>query len=103
MTISPSLLVAIASAFALPAAVPQAWSAREHACAEEVTASALASHVRFLADDLLEGRAPGTRGDELAIKYVASELERIGLEPAGDNGTYWQKFDVVGLKSRVVA
>jgi Peptidase family M28/PA domain len=46
--------------------------------------------MRFLADDLLEGRGTGTRGYQIAAKYVASEFEGIGLEPAGDNGTYFQ-------------
>src|SRR3974390_3489440 len=46
--------------------------------------------MRFLSDDALEGRGTATRGHELAAKYVASEFEALGLEPAGDNGTYFQ-------------
>ena len=46
--------------------------------------------VRFLADDLLEGRAAGTRGYDLAAAYVASRYRGIGLEPAGDDGSYFQ-------------
>jgi hypothetical protein len=46
--------------------------------------------MRFLADDLLEGRGTGTRGHEIAAKFMASEFEAIGLEPAGDNGSYFQ-------------
>ena len=49
------------------------------------------SHVVFLADDLLEGRAPGTRGGELAARYIAARLEALGLEPAGANGSYFQQ------------
>jgi Zn-dependent M28 family amino/carboxypeptidase len=48
------------------------------------------AHMNFLADDLLEGRATGTRGFMLAAKYVASQFEEMGLKPAGDNGTYFQ-------------
>ncbi|HZS41501.1 MAG TPA: M28 family peptidase [Polyangia bacterium] len=102
MSIPLSILVALA-AFAAPSPIPAAWSARERVAAEEVTAPALAAHVRFLADDLLEGRAPGSRGDELAMKYVAAEYERLGLEPAGDAGGWLQKFEIVGLKSHAVA
>src|SRR5262245_24024793 len=51
---------------------------------------AIAAHVRFLADDLLEGRGTGTRGYELAAKYVASEFEALGLQPAGAKGTFFQ-------------
>lgn len=46
--------------------------------------------VRFLADDLLEGREAGTRGYDLAALYVAQRLRALGLEPAGDNGSYFQ-------------
>lgn len=46
--------------------------------------------VRFLADDLLEGRAAGTRGYDLASLYVANRYRAIGLQPAGDDGTYFQ-------------
>jgi hypothetical protein len=51
---------------------------------------ALRGDMRFLADDLLEGRGTGARGHEIAAKFIASSFERMGLEPAGDNGTYFQ-------------
>jgi len=45
--------------------------------------SALRANMRFLADDLLEGRGTGTRGQEIAAHYVAAQFEAFGLEPAG--------------------
>jgi len=51
---------------------------------------ALRAHMEFLADDLLEGRGTGTRGQMLAAKYVATQFESYGLEPAGTGGTYFQ-------------
>ena len=54
------------------------------------------SHLKFLASDLLEGRAPATRGDTLAQKYIVSQLQLIGLEPGGENGTYYQHFPILG-------
>lgn len=48
------------------------------------------SDVRFLADDLLEGREAGTRGFDLASLYLAERFRAIGLRPAGDNGSYFQ-------------
>lgn len=51
--------------------------------------------VRFLADDLLEGRAAGTRGYDLAAHYVASRYRAIGLEPAGDGGSYFQAVPLI--------
>lgn len=50
------------------------------------------SHVRFLADDLLEGRDTGARGHEIASLYIASEFEKYGLTPAGDDGTFMQRI-----------
>ena len=55
------------------------------------------AHVKFLSDDLLEGRGPGTRGDALAANYIASQFEGAGLQPAGDNGTYFQKVSLLGI------
>ena len=49
------------------------------------------AHMAFLADGAPEGRGPGTRGYELAAKYVAAQFEAMGLAPAGDQGTYFQK------------
>jgi Peptidase family M28/PA domain len=60
-----------------------------------VRASAVRAHVEFLADDLLEGRQPGTRGYDIAARYVASELEAIGLSPAGEGGTFFQRVPLL--------
>jgi hypothetical protein len=51
---------------------------------------AIGAHVNFLADDLLEGRGTGTRGHELAAKYVAAQFVAMGLAPAGAQGTFFQ-------------
>lgn len=51
------------------------------------------AHVEFLADDLLEGRGNGQRGYDLAALYVAAHYRSLGLEPAGDNGTYFQDIN----------
>ena len=64
-----------------------------------IDAEKIRAHVRFLADDLLEGRAPGLRGSELAAKYIATQFALDGLQPAGDNGTYMQQVNFVGVKA----
>jgi len=51
---------------------------------------ALSARTRFLSSDLLEGRGTGTRGHELAELYVATEMQALGLEPAGEAGTFFQ-------------
>lgn len=53
----------------------------------------LKSHLRFLADDLLEGRDTGSRGHEIASLYIASEFEKYGLKPAGDDGSFMQRIN----------
>jgi len=65
--------------------------------AADVNPSAVRAHVKFLSDDLLEGRGPGTRGDALAANYIASQFEGAGLQPAGDNGTFFQKVSLLGI------
>ncbi|WP_293976039.1 M28 family metallopeptidase [Sphingomonas sp.] len=56
------------------------------------TPEAFRAHVAFLADDLLEGRDIGSRGHEIAARYVASRFEALGLKPAGDAGGWYQNI-----------
>jgi hypothetical protein len=58
------------------------------------------AHVKYLSDDLLEGRYPGLRGGELAAKYIATQFALNGLKPAGDNGTYFQNINFVGMTAK---
>ena len=51
---------------------------------------AIRAGIRFLSDDALEGRGTGTRGYDIAAKYMASQFESLGLQSAGDHGTYFQ-------------
>ena len=52
------------------------------------------AHVRYLADDALEGRGAGTNGARCAAQYIADQFEAIGLEGAGPNGSYFQRFPI---------
>jgi len=51
---------------------------------------AIRAGMRFLSDDALEGRGTGTRGYDIAAKYMASQFESLGLQPAGDHETFFQ-------------
>jgi hypothetical protein len=51
---------------------------------------AIRADMRFLSDDALEGRGTGTRGYDIAAKFMATQFESLGLQPAGDNGSYFQ-------------
>lgn len=62
-----------------------------------IDAERIRAHVRFLADDLLEGRGTGTRGGDIAAQYIATEFALDGLKPAGDNGGYLQKVEFNGV------
>jgi Zn-dependent M28 family amino/carboxypeptidase len=62
---------------------------------DEIRGEHIAAHQRFLADDLLEGRAPSTRGGQLAAQYLATQLAQLGYDPAGENGTYFQNVPVI--------
>lgn len=51
----------------------------------------LQSHIEFLADDLMLGRQPGSDGYNIAANYVSGQFRQMGLQPAGDNGSYFQQ------------
>jgi len=55
----------------------------------------LKSNLQFLASDELEGRETGTRGEKLAALFIAAEMQKYGLKPYGDNGTYFQNIKLV--------
>ncbi|MEJ0084179.1 MAG: M28 family metallopeptidase [Pseudomonadota bacterium] len=55
------------------------------------SADRVRAHVAFLADDLLEGRDTGSRGNEIAARYVANQFASFGLKPGGENGTWYQR------------
>ncbi len=57
------------------------------------------SHTPLLADDLLEGRGVGSRGGDLAIKYIAAQFQALGLTPAGENGTFLQTFELMSTRT----
>ena len=90
--LAASLLAISAAVFAqqIPTAVQSAEAS--------VDPEKIRAHVQFLADDLLEGRGPGLRGSELAAKYIATQFALYGLKPGGDNGTYLQQINMVGMK-----
>ncbi|MEO8338014.1 MAG: peptidase M28, partial [bacterium] len=58
-----------------------------------ITTAEIDGHLRFLSSDLLEGRAPATRGGRLAAEYIASQLRAYGVEP-GVNGSYFQDVPI---------
>lgn len=70
---------------------------------DAIQARRIAAHTRFLASDALEGRGVGVRGGDLATEYLATQLELVGARPAGDNGTYFQNFQMAGVQTQDTA
>ena len=82
-----SLLSASALAQSIPPAVKSADAS--------IDPEKIRAHVKFLSDDLLEGRGPGMRGDEIAAQYIATQFALYGLKPGGDNGAESSDDEVV--------
>ncbi len=110
MIAMPTLLRAARSAALLAflsatsgARVPLAAQGKPAAPLRPITTREIDAHLRFLSHDLLEGRAPATRGGRLAAEYIATQMQAYGLEPAGDNG-WFQKvpIDIVGAKQETI-
>lgn len=96
-----AVIICIAALLAGPslAAPPVTLTPAEKAAGAQITPELLRSHVRFLSDDLLEGRGPATRGDRVAQLYIATQMEALGLQPGAPDGTWYQPFDLVGVTS----
>ncbi|MBX9784264.1 MAG: M28 family peptidase [Chitinophagaceae bacterium] len=60
---------------------------------DKLTLTNLRTHIMFLADDKLEGRRTGTKGEEMAYQYISNYFEKCGLEPKGSGG-WLQPFEV---------
>ena len=90
-----------AAASSQPVRAQSRFSTSERAAMARITPASLSGPLRFLSDDLLEGRKPGQPGDELAVKYLASQLEAFGMKPAGDNGSFLQAVPLIELRAEV--
>ncbi len=85
--------VALAQSPAVPDTVEQV--ARSY-----ITRDALEAPIRFLSSDLLEGRGPATRADQLTRLYLQTQLEGMGYSAAFGTGAWQQPFDIVGIQSQ---
>src|ERR1700745_2259533 len=67
---------------------------------EAITPDGLLAHIKVLASDEFEGRAPGSKGEALSVKYITDQLKKIGLKPGNPDGTYTQAVPLDGIKSQ---
>jgi hypothetical protein len=70
---------------------PSQRSDTKSAAMDSIRIESVRAHMRFLSDGLLKGRNPGSSEYEIAAHYVASQLESIGIQPAGENSTWFQR------------
>ncbi len=73
------------------------------AAAQVITADSLLQHIKDLSADSMEGRGPGTAGEDKAVAYMQSQFKAIGLKPGNPDGTYIQNVELVGYTSRPTA
>ena len=66
---------------------------------DAIRADDLLGHVRVLASDEFEGRAPGSKGEELSVKYLSEQFQALGLKPGNPDGTYVQEVPLAGIRS----
>lgn len=69
-------------------------TAAEQTAPAVISQDRLNAHIAALADDAMEGRAPTTPGEEKAVQYIAEQFRALGLEPAGDDGNWFQTVPI---------
>ena len=62
---------------------------------DAITADGIMQHTKAISADEYEGRGPGTKGEELTVKYLTEQYQRLGLKPVNPDGTYVQKVPLV--------
>src|SRR3982751_6737649 len=71
--------------------------------AQSIDAGAMLQHIEDLAADSMEGRAPGTPGEEKAVAYLTQQFQKLGLQPGNPDGSYIQKVDLIGYTAHPTA
>src|SRR4051794_3570703 len=87
-------LVALLVACSKPPATPQQVRLSQ---LPSVDSQAMLAHTQVLSSDEYEGRGPGTKGEELTVRYLVDQFRKIGLMPGNTDGTYVQKVPLVGI------
>ena len=73
------------------------------AALEAITPDDLLKHIKVLASDEYEGRAPGSKGEELSVKYITEQFRNVGLKPGNPNGSYVQEVPLAGITTAPTA
>jgi Zn-dependent M28 family amino/carboxypeptidase len=67
---------------------------------DAINAEDLLKHITVLASDEFEGRAPGSKGEELTVKYITGQFKAVGLKPGNPNGSYTQEVPLAGITTK---
>src|SRR6202171_4873352 len=70
---------------------------------DSITAADLLKHIKVLASDEFEGRAPGSKGEDLSVKYIIEQFKTLGLKPGNPDGSYTQEVPLAGITSAPAA
>src|ERR671927_267439 len=92
-TTAPTTNTATTSPTPAAAAIP----AELKPALDSINSDDLLRHIKELASDPYEGRGPGTRGEELSVKYITEQFQRLGLKPGNPDGTFVQKVPLAGF------
>ena len=96
---APQEEVVAASADVAPMAEAAGGNPTAEQASKEITGDYMRGIVVEISDDRYEGRGPGSAGDEMARTYLAKRMEELGLEPAAEDGSWEQPFDLVGVNA----
>lgn len=73
--------------------------ARIERAADSINGDSMLQHIRALASDEFEGRAPASKGEELTVKYLVDQFKQLGLEPGNPDGSWFQDVPMIGVAS----
>jgi Zn-dependent M28 family amino/carboxypeptidase len=95
----PNVLLAAVLSGLISLASPASAPAQNGAAPAGITPREIDAHLQFLSSDLLEGRAPATRGGQLAEEYIASQLKVFGVDPGVGDSSYFQRVPIDVVKA----
>src|SRR5258706_1195175 len=92
----PAVLLSVALVSVISASIANAQTDNERS---RISPQEIDAHLRFLSSDLLEGRAPATRGGRIAEQYIATQLQACGVKPGVGDSSYFQRVPIDVVKA----
>jgi Zn-dependent M28 family amino/carboxypeptidase len=92
----PTVLLSVALVSVISASMADAQTDNERS---RISPQEIDAHLRFLSSDLLEGRAPATRGGRIAEEYIATQLQAFGVKPGVGDSSYFQRVPIDVVKA----